>query len=113
MKLDRSISGVLALATAVALATVFACGCSSTSATAGIKTATRAPMSNEAASIPGTTNLMSAQLPASAPRVGKAHLAIDDELTLGAPDAVSDESAPKEARRSDGSHRSGGFGTSK
>lgn len=107
MKLDRWMSRALTTA-AVVVAATLACGCSSTTTT---KTAARAPMSNEAASVPGTTNLMSAQVPGPAPRVGKSHLAIDEGVE-GATDSVSDVNAPKEPRRSDGSRRGGGFGTS-
>lgn len=111
MKLGRLVSGALTTA-AVVVAATFACGCSSTSTTSTTKTACAAQMSNEAASVPGMTNLMSAQIPGPAPKVGKSHLAIDEELEVGAPDTSSDLNAPKEARRSDGSRRGGGFGTS-
>ena len=94
MKLDQWISG----ACAVALACVVG-GCSSTPA----PKAAAAPVIPDAVAI---TELMSAQLPGPAPKVGKTHLAptTDDDTT---------EDAPKEVRRNDGSRRSGGFGTTK
>ena len=101
MKLVHLLSGAFAVA-AVALA----CGCSTAS--------TRAPLAANATNIPnvaGTTELMSAELPGPAPKVGKAHLVVDSDDLVGS--SQSDDSAPKEARRSDGSHRSGAFGTSK
>jgi hypothetical protein len=106
MKLDRWMSGALTTAAVVAAAAL-ACGCASTTKT----TACAPMMSNEAARVPGTTNLMSAQMPGPAPKVGKSHLAIDEDLE-GPTDSVSDVDAPKEPRRSDGSRRGGGFGTS-
>ena len=124
MKLDRlAISqsrparlglGIALVASVASVATVaLACGCS-TSSMPSVRTASAAPLSAEAANIAGTTNLMSAQLAGPAPKVGKAHLAGDDfaqpaDVALGG----SELDAPKEARRSDGSHRSGGFGSSK
>ena len=101
MKLDRLMSGAFAAA-AVALA----CGCSSTSAiSAPAKLAQATPQSELALTTGGTTSLMSAQIPGPAPKVGKAHLAVDDEL--------GDQDAPKDARHSDGSRRGGGFGSAK
>jgi hypothetical protein len=104
MKLDRTISA--ALATALVSLACLVGGCSS--APASVKSASSPA---DLATIPntvGTTNLMSAELQGPAPKVGKAHLAVDDESFEP---TSSDE--PKEARRSDGSHRRGGFGTSK
>ena len=102
MKLDRLMTCAFAAA-AVALA----CGCSSApSASAPVKTASAASaMDATLGTTVGTTNLMSAELSGPAPRVGKAHLAVDDDSL--------DAEQPKEARRSDGSRRGGGFGTSK
>jgi hypothetical protein len=112
MKLDRLVSGALTTA-AVVVAATFACGCSSTTTTkTACARAAHDQMSNEAASVPGTTNLMSAQIPGPAPKVGKSHLAIDEDLEVGATDTSSDLNAPKQARPSDGSRRGGGFGTS-
>ena len=61
---------------------------------------------------------MSAQLAGPAPKVGKARLAGDDlaqpaDLESGSTSTSGELDGPKEARRSDGSHRSGGFGSSK
>ena len=121
MKLDR----LAAIALTSAAFAVFGCGCSATASSAGSpapaapRTATiydaYAAQAAQAATVSNavdTTNLMSAELNESArpaPRVGKAHLAIDESDALDSTD--SDENAPKEARRSDGSHRSGSFGT--
>ncbi len=121
MKLDR----LAAIALTSALAAVFGCGCSATAsngrsaapATPATQTTATiydayAAQAAQASTLPnavGTTNLMSAELNGPAPRVGKAHLAIDERDALDGTD--SDENAPKEARRSDGSHRSGSFGT--
>lgn len=114
MKLDQMLFaacvGVVALAT----------GCA---APAGVgagpaKSASTAPVSDSVA----ITQLMSAQLPGPAPKVGKPHLAGDDDSTLGVESGSTDaidssasdgESAPKAVRRSDGSRRHGGFGTTK
>jgi hypothetical protein len=103
----------------MSFAVLLACGCSSTAQPA--RTACNANVSNVA----GTTSLMSAEIPGPAPKVGKAHLAVD-EADSDAVDATSDVndapshapspshalSQPKEARPSDGSRRGGGFGTS-
>ena len=110
MKLDR-------LAAIALTAATFACGgCASSAPQATTAAAVRYDAyAVQTATVPntvGTTNLMSAELAASAgpaPRVGKAHLAIDESDAFDSTE--SDESAPKEARRSDGSHRSGSFGT--
>ena len=116
MKLDRlAFSQSFGLGVALVATVALACGCSS-SMPSVTRTASAAPLSAEAASIPGTTNLMSARLAGPAPKVGKAHLAVDDELA-GPGDiesgSTNDSDAPKEARRSDGSRRGGGFGSSK
>jgi hypothetical protein len=107
MKLDRSTSFAGSLA-AMCLAAAFACGCSATTTSHGAQSAMAANVSNVA----GTTNLMSAELAGPAPRVGKSHLAVDEADSDVDTAALADDSAPKEARRSDGSHRGGGFGTS-
>lgn len=99
MKLDRFTSPL-----ALAFALAFACGCSATTSRPA------SPQVAVASNVTGTTNLMSAELPGPAPRVGKAHLAID-EAAFDTDTTSVDESAPKEARRSDGSHRGGSFGT--
>ena len=120
MKLDRlaisqSRPARLGLGIALVASVALACGCStSSSSMPSVRTASAAPLSAEAANIAGTTNLMSAQLAGPAPKVGKAHLAGDDfaqpgDVALGG----SELDVLKEARRSDGSHRSGGFGSSK
>lgn len=106
MKLDRLLSGACA-AVAVALACL-ACGCSSTATRAPNSAAQQAALDERTA----TTELMSAQLSGPAPRVGKAHLAIEEDGAT-AEGGAEELSAPKEARRSDGSRRSGHFGTSK
>jgi hypothetical protein len=127
MKLDRL--SIAAAAVAVALA----CGCSSTTAPTSPQTAMREArearelvVGTEAgvrgdharsSSVTGTTSLMSARLPGPAPRVGKSHRAVDSERESESDTdtaSVSLESdAPKEARRSDGSRRGGGFGSAK
>jgi hypothetical protein len=101
MKLVRSTPGS-ALA-AMSLAALLFCGCSAT--------ASQAPRTASLSNVAGTTSLMSAEISGPAPRVGKSHLAID-EADSDVDATSSDESAPKEARRSDGSRRGGGFGTS-
>lgn len=105
MKLDRLMSGVCA---AAVVAVLLACGgCASSTTRAAASAAQQAALDEQTA----TTELMSAQLAGPAPKVGKSHLAVDeDEDTSDAPD---DLRAPKEARRSDGSRRGGHFGTSK
>ena len=102
MKLDH-----LTFAGVAALAAALACGCSATTS--------KAPQTASIPNVAGTTNLMSAELAGPAPRVGKAHSTlqgIDDAESIDANANDSDESAPKEARRSDGSHRGGSFGIS-
>ena len=113
MKLDRLMSGTFAAAAVVTLALV--CGCSSSPAPR-----TTANANAAAANVSGTTNLMSAEMPGPAPRVGKAHLVAgsleDSDIEVGATgNAASDENArgEKDARRSDGSRRGGGFGSTK
>ena len=122
MKLDRlAFSQSFGLGVALVATVALACGCS-TAAPARTASAARAEaMSAEAANLAGTTNLMSAQLAGPAPRVGKSHLVVDDlsnegDIESGSTSAAaigSDLDAPKEARRSDGSRRGGGFGSSK
>jgi hypothetical protein len=115
MKLDRlAFSQSFGLGVALVATVALACGCS-TSVPSVTRTASAAPLSAEAASIAGTTNLMSARLSGPAPKVGKAHLAVDelessDDIESG---STSESDAPKAARRSDGSRRGGGFGSSK
>ncbi|GAC1530518.1 MAG: hypothetical protein NVS3B10_26550 [Polyangiales bacterium] len=108
MKLDRVTSSLAAAGFAAA----FACGCSATTSHSAQTASADALASNVA----GTTNLMSAELAGPAPRVGKAHSTMADDGALSDEPfdttGAHDESAPKEARRSDGSHRGGGFGTS-
>lgn len=104
MKLDRWTSIAVAAASVVTCA--LASGCSSAPAP-------KAPMTAAQANVSGTTSLMSAHLDGPAPRVGKAHLAVDDEIEAASSATDLDESAPKDARRSDGSRRGGGFGSTK
>lgn len=99
MKLFAWTSGACA---AVAIASLL-CGCSSAPRVA------QSPANlSEATS---TTQLMSAQLPAPTPKVGKSHLAVDD--LVDATDVSDELSLSKEARRSDGTRRGGHFGTTK
>ena len=103
MKLVRSTPGS-ALA-AMSLAALLFCGCSAT--------ASQAPRTASLSNVAGTTSLMSAEISGPAPKVGKSHLAIDEADSDIDATTTSDEGAPKEARRSDGSRRGGGgFGTS-
>lgn len=118
MKLDRSTLARDAHAPArvgrvrIAQALVVLAGLTSLVFVTGCAGAPPAPKA-ASASQTATTNLMSAQLPGPAPRVGKAHLASDDEIEALSTNP-SDENAPKEARRSDGSRRrAGSFGTTK
>ena len=116
MKLDRlAFSQSFAVGLALVATVALACGCSGSVEQRSVRTASAAPLSAEAANRAGTTNLMSAQLAGPAPRVGKSHLVVDDLTNLdGIEGSGSSElDAPKEARRSDGSRRSGGFGSSK
>ena len=109
MKLIRFASTTIAAA-----AVAFACGCSAPTLTAGLpKSAQAAPADPN---VTGTTSIMSAQMAGPAPKVGKAHLAVDDEIEAAAASpGVTDDTteAPKTARRSDGSRRGGGFGSTK
>ena len=102
MKLVRSTPG--SALTAMSLAALLFCGCSAT--------ASQAPRTASLSNVAGTTSLMSAEISGPAPRVGKSHLAIDEADSDIDATTTSDEGAPKEARRSDGSRRGGGFGTS-
>lgn len=102
MKLVRSTPGS-ALA-AMSLAALLFCGCSAT--------ASQAPRTASLSNVAGTTSLMSAEISGPAPRVGKSHLAIDEADSDIDATTTSDEGAPKQARRSDGSRRGGGFGAS-
>jgi hypothetical protein len=105
MKLDRLVSGVCA---AAAVASLLACGCSSSTTLAAKTTA------QQQAALEGriaTTELMSAQLAGPAPKVGKAHLAVEDDTDVA--EASDELGAPKEARRSDTARRGGDFGTTK
>lgn len=95
--------------TVAAVAIALACGCSSTPSPKAVAAACAAPDP----STTGTTNLMSAELPSAAPKVGKAHLTIDDELESASTDGDENVPAPKGARPSDGSRRGGGFGSAK
>ena len=104
MKLDRLMSCAFAAA-AVALA----CGCSTTAVVARPSAVSAAPPVAVVDDATATTSLMSADLPGPAPRVGK--LIGKSHGTVGALEDVGD--AAKEARPSDGSRRSGAFGTTK
>jgi hypothetical protein len=116
MKLDRLVSGAL-FAASLAATCALAGGCSNAAApatSAQVKTASADLSAVNTGNVAGTTNLMSAQIPGPAPRVGKAHLAVDDELESGSSASQSDgDLLPKDARPSDGSRRGGGFGSSK
>jgi hypothetical protein len=105
MKLNCTSS--IAWTAGVAAMLALASGC-------GSNPSPKAPVPSDAAAradhVTGTTSLMSAQIPTTAPKVGKAHLAVEDELVT--PSAGGDSDAPKEARRSDCSRRGGGFGVS-
>jgi hypothetical protein len=105
MKLVRSTSGSALAAMSLAALLFCAAGCSAT--------ASQPPRTASLSNLPGTTSLMSAEISGPAPRVGKSHLAIDEADSDVDATTTSDESAPKEARRSDGSRRGGGFGSSK
>jgi len=105
MKLVRSTPGSALAATS--LAALLFCGCSATASQPP-----QAPRTASLSNVAGTTSLMSAEISGPAPRVGKSHLAIDEADSDIDATTTSDEGAPKEARRSDGSRRGGGFGTS-
>ena len=103
MKLVRLMSGACAAAAVASLL-----GCSSSSSLAAKSAQKQAVLDARVA----TTELMSAQLAGPAPRVGKIHRIVDEESGPAA--ASSDElGGPKDVRPSDGSHRSGRFGTTK
>jgi hypothetical protein len=109
----------LCLSTSVAfavLACALACGCSA-GTQAAQPAATPSARAAVAPETPSTTQLMFAELPGPAPKVGKAHLVLGDDLdgaSTSEPTTDSDElGSPKEARRSDGSRRGGHFGTTK
>jgi hypothetical protein len=121
MKLCLSKPGAFAI-----LACALACGCSA--GTQGAQPAATPSSSRVGAGVgavvapetPSTTQLMFAELgsPARpAPKVGKAHLVLGEDLdgaSASEPSTDSDElRSPKEARRSDGSRRGGHFGTTK
>lgn len=115
MKLDRFASGAT-YAVGFGLCVALAAGCSSSATNAAPRTTAAAAASqSQVPNAVATTNLMSAEIPGPAPRVGKAHLAVDDgDMSVGdTGNVASEENTPKEARRSDGSRRGGGFGTSK
>jgi len=102
MKLVRWMSGAC-----VALAVASLLGCSNSSSLAAKSAQKQTALDERVA----TTELMSAQLAGPAPKVGKSHLAVDDESD---DTATSDElGAPKDGRPSDGSRCSGHFGTMK
>ena len=105
MKLNQRMSGACA---AIAVASLL--GCSSSSSLAP-KTA-----QNDPALLDGrvaTTQLMSAQVAAPAPKVGKTHRVVDDEATTTATPRSNELGAPKDGRPSDGSRCSGHFGSEK
>jgi hypothetical protein len=112
--MKRSLSTSICTAICALVAGALACGCG-----AGTQAAP-APV----APTPSTTQLMFADVSSStsrpAPKVGKAHLVLGEDLdgpdapSTREPSADADElRAPKEARRSDGSRRGGHFGTTK
>lgn len=110
MKLDRSMSGACAAATLAVVLACFACGCGAASTSAARSPAQEAALDERTA----TTQLMSAQLAGPAPKVGRAHLTVEqDEAGDPATGLAERLGAPKEARRSDGSRARGHFGTSK
>jgi hypothetical protein len=96
MKLDHRISSAVALVAGLAWATGCA-GRSMVSPATDDRTATAQLLSAQ---------IVEAGLPSAAPRVGKSHLVDDDDVSdpLG---------APKVSRASDGSRRTGNFGTAK
>jgi hypothetical protein len=114
MKLDRLVSGAV-FAAGLAATVAFAGGCSNSVCVPHTPTASEVEAAAAATgNATDTTNLMFAQIPGPAPKVGKAHLAVDAEQDAQDATSQSDEQAPKmEARRSDGSRRGGGFGSSK
>jgi len=104
MKLNRMMSGACA-----ALAVASLLGCSSTSPRAPKTAQSDAALDERGAS----TELMSAQLAAPAPKVGKSHLFVDDEETPSVAPRSNELGAPKDGRPSDGSRCSGHFGSTK
>lgn len=109
MKLDRLTSGVIAAGAALML--TFASGCTPAGAPPAPRTTAGALESSRAgANVTGTTSLMSAQMAGPAPKVGKPRLA---GSAAASDEDESDIELPKSARRSDGSRRGGGFGSSK
>jgi hypothetical protein len=120
MKLRLSTS--FAVAASAIVASVLACGCGA-STPAPVAPASGAPAIS---AISATTQLMFADLASPqaqarpAPKVGKAHLVLGEDLESRGATSTSEPSldsddvgAPKEARRSDGSRRGGHFGTTK
>ncbi len=100
MKLERLMSGACA---AAVVASLLACGCSSSSSASTKSAADQAALDGRTA----TTELMSAQVEGPAPKVGKSH------AVGSAADEADELTAPKDARPSDGSHRAGNFGSAK
>lgn len=99
MKLDRSILGVAVVAVSVV------CGCSSS---------VSAPAAPHAATDEASmTELSSALLRPSAPKVGKVQLVADEDLGGGSVSDSDELTAPKEPRRATTHHRGGGFGVAK
>ena len=111
MKLERLVSGVCA---AVAVASLLACGCSSSTAVAAPRARSANSAAQEQAALEGriaTTQLMSAQMAGPAPKVGKAHLTVEEDTD--AVDAADELGAPKQARREGRARAHGHFGTTK
>jgi hypothetical protein len=102
MKLDRLLSG----ACAAVVASLLVCGCASSTPEPANTPAKLAALDGRT----GTTELMSAQLAGPAPRVGKAHLDVQEPVSE---ETSIELGAPKEGRGSDGSRRSGNFGSVK
>ena len=107
MKLNQMMSGACA---AIAVASLL--GCSSSSAMAP-KATQSALTSDRLEGHVATTQLMSAQLAAPAPKVGKIHRAVDDAETATVTPRSNELGAPKDRRPSDGSRCSGHFGSEK
>lgn len=104
MKLNQMMSGACA---AIAVASLLGC---SSSASLAPKTVHNDPALEGRVA---TTQLMSAQLAAPAPKVGKIHRVVDDEETATAMPRSNELGAPKDGRPSDGSRCSGHFGSEK
>ncbi len=104
MKLNRKMSGACA-----ALVVASLLGCSSSSSRAPKTAQSDAALDGRVA----TTELMSAQLAAPAPKVGKSHLVVDDEEAASVAPRSNELGAPKDGRPSDGSRCSGHFGSTK